>query len=42
MTADKTVTVSSAMMVGHSWRRCQVYATPTMILEMASGCAIAS
>jgi len=45
MTAEKTVTVSSAMTVGHFVAEMpQVYATPMMILhmEMASGSAIAS
>jgi fluoroacetyl-CoA thioesterase len=45
MTAEKTVTVTSAMTVGHFVARMpQVYATPMMILhmEMASGSAIAS
>jgi len=45
MTATKTVSVSSAMTVGHFVANMpQVYATPMMILhmEMASGSAIAS
>jgi fluoroacetyl-CoA thioesterase len=45
MTAEKAVTVTSAMTVGHFVARMpQVYATPMMILhmEMASGSAIAS
>jgi fluoroacetyl-CoA thioesterase len=45
MTAEKTVTVNSAMTVGHFVANMpQVYATPMMILhmEMASGSAIAS
>ena len=45
MTAEKTVTVTSEMTVGHFVRHMpQVYATPMMILhmEMASGAAIAS
>ena len=45
MTADKTVTVTSDMTVGHFVAQMpQVYATPIMILhmEMASGSAIAS
>ena len=45
MTAEKTVTVSSAMTVGHFVAGMpEVYATPMMILhmEMASGSAIAS
>ena len=45
MTAEKTVTVSSAMTVGHFVAGMpKVYATPMMILhmEMASGSAIAS
>ena len=45
MTAQKTVTVTSEMTVGHFVARMpQVYATPMMILhiEMASGSAIAS
>jgi fluoroacetyl-CoA thioesterase len=45
MTAEKTVTVTSGMTVGHFVADMpQVYATPMMILhmEMASGSAIAS
>ena len=45
MTAEKTVTVTSGMTVGHFVAHMpQVYATPMMILhmEMASGSAIAS
>jgi fluoroacetyl-CoA thioesterase len=45
MTAEKTVTVTSEMTVGHFVANMpQVYATPMMILhmEMASGAAIAS
>jgi fluoroacetyl-CoA thioesterase len=45
MTADKTVTVTSEMTVGHFVANMpEVYATPMMILhmEMASGSAIAS
>jgi fluoroacetyl-CoA thioesterase len=45
MTAEKTVTVTSEMTVGHFVANMpQVYATPMMILhmEMASGSAIAS
>jgi fluoroacetyl-CoA thioesterase len=45
MTAEKTVTVTSDMTVGHFVAQMpQVYATPMMILhmEMASGSAIAS
>ena len=45
MTAEKTVTVTSEMTVGHFVAHMpQVYATPMMILhmEMASGAAIAS
>src|SRR6266481_4802262 len=45
MTAEKTVTVTSEMTVGHFVAQMpQVYATPMMILhmEMASGSAIAS
>src|SRR5216684_7724513 len=45
LTAEKTVTVTSAMTVGHFVAHMpQVYATPMMILhmEMASGSAIAS
>ena len=45
MTAEKTVTVTSEMTVGHFVAQMpQVYATPIMILhmEMASGSAIAS
>src|ERR1700686_518436 len=45
MTAEKTVTVTSDMTVGHFVAHMpQVYATPMMILhmEMASGSAIAS
>jgi fluoroacetyl-CoA thioesterase len=45
MTAEKTVTVTSEMTVGHFVAQMpQVYATPMMILhmEMASGAAIAS
>ena len=45
MTAEKTVTVTSEMTVGHFVRNMpQVYATPMMILhmEMASGSTIAS
>ena len=45
MTAEKTVTVTSEMTVGHFVAHMpQVYATPMMILhmEMASGSAIAS
>ena len=45
MTAEKTVTVTSGMTVGHFVAHMpQVYATPMMILhmEMASGAAIAS
>src|SRR5713226_3813803 len=45
MTAEKTVTVTSEMTVGHFVADMpQVYATPMMILhmEMASGSAIAS
>jgi fluoroacetyl-CoA thioesterase len=45
MTAEKTVTVTSEMTVGHFIANMpQVYATPMMVLhmEMASGSAIAS
>src|SRR5437868_15188131 len=45
MTAEKTVTVTSDMTVGHFVAQMpQVYATPMMILhmEMASGSAIAT
>jgi predicted thioesterase len=45
MTAEKTVTVTSEMTVGHFVANMpQVYATPMMVLhmEMASGSAIAS
>jgi fluoroacetyl-CoA thioesterase len=45
ITAEKTVTVTSEMTVGHFVAKMpQVYATPMMILqmEMASGAAIAS